>query len=341
MKKLMSLLLALSMAFTITACGQRSAGAPAEDPAQGSTPAQDAAAPLPADDYPGKELRIIVPFQTGGALDVQTRLVAKYLGEELNTNVVVENVTGAAGTLGATQYLTEKPDSSVLLLMSAWLMTVHPLINQVEYTPEDYAPIIDHNCVDFVLFVRPDSGIETLEDLKAFAQEKGRILFTSDGVGGSTYIAQKTLYDQLGVPCETIATNGTTEGMTNLMAGTVDVAISAMNTAGDYVANGDIRPLVCFADEDMQDPIAGTIPCVKSQGIEEIYQGYYYYVARGGTDQSIIDKLHDAFAAVYANPDFIAEQEVIGFKAPGRDGSAITEYLTEFTDMAKSTFSLD
>lgn len=339
MKKWMALILAICLTLSLSACGGGSGST-----GSGSQPAQSgeqSSGSSAADSYPGSELRIIVPFQTGGALDVQTRLIAKYLGEELSTNVIVENVTGAAGVLGTTQFLTESPNSNVILLMSAWLSTVYPLINQVEYTADDFAPIIDHNSVDYCLFVRPDSGIENLEDLKAYAEANGRILFTSDGVGGSTYIAQKTLYDQLGIPCETISVNGTTEGITNLMAGTVDVAISAMNTTRDYVANGDVLPIVCFAEEDIQDEVAGTIPSVKSQGLDIPYQGYFYYVARGGTDQAIIDKLHDAFAAVYANPDFIAEQDVMEFKAPGRSGAEITQYVKEYTELAQSTFSLD
>lgn len=337
MKKWMALILAICLTLSLSACGGGSDSA-----GGGSQPAQskEQTSGGAADSYPGSELRIIVPFQTGGALDVQTRLIAKYLSDELGTNVIVENVTGAAGVLGTTQYLSEAPNSNVILLLSAWLTTVYPLINPVEYTMDDFAPIIDHNSVDYCLFVRPDSGIESLEDLKAYAEANGRILFTSDGVGGSTYIAQKTLYDQLEIPCETISVNGAVEGITNLMAGTVDVAISAMNTTRDYVANGDVLPIVCFAEEDIQDEVAGTIPSLKSQGLDIPYQGYFYYVARGGTDQAIIDKLHDAFAAVYANPDFIAEQDVMEFKAPGRDGAEITQYVKEYTELAQSTFSL-
>lgn len=334
MKKLMALFLALGIMVSCAACGQDTG-----TPANGDT--SGAVSSSLADTYPGSELRILVPYQTGGALDVQTRLVGKYLSKELDTNVVVENVTGAGGVLGVTQFLAEEANSHVILLMSDWLCTVHPLINQVEYTADDFIPIIDHNAVDFALFVRPDSGIQNLDDLKAYAEANGRILFASDGPGSATYIIQKTLYDQMGIPCETISMSGNAEGVTNLMAGTVDVAISGMNMAADYIANGDMQPLVCFAEEDIQDETAGTIPSVKGQNFDLTYQGYFYYVARSGTDAAIIDKLHDAFAAVYANPDFVAEQEVIDFKAPGRTGDEITQYVTNYTELAKSTFSLD
>lgn len=337
MKKLMAFFLALGILFSATACGQSGSSAPAQG-TSGTSMSTDASSA--ADSYPGSELRIIVPFMTGGALDVQARLIAKYLGEELDTNVIVENIKGAAGTLGTTQYLAEKPNSNVILLMDAWLTSVYPMINQVEFTAEDFVPIIDHNCVDFMLFTQPDSGIKNLDDLKAFAEKNGRILFASDGVGGTTYIVQKSLYDQLGIACDTISVNGAVEGVTNLMAGSVNVAMSSMNMVGDYVSNGDIQPIVCFSSEDIQDEVAGTIPCAKSCGINETYQGYYYYVARSGTDQTIIDKLYDAFSAVYANPDFIAEQGVLDFKAPGRNGTEIQEHMVEFTEMAKSTFSL-
>ncbi len=94
------------MVFTMADCGQTTESKP------------DASSTGDADAYSGDELRIIVPFQTGGALDVQARLIAKYLGEELDTNVIVENIKGAGGTLGMTQYLKEEANSNVILLTS-------------------------------------------------------------------------------------------------------------------------------------------------------------------------------------------------------------------------------
>lgn len=342
-KKLLALLLCLGVVCSLSACGNSTSEetSTTTTTTTESTTTATESEPDAAADYPGKELRIIVPFATGGALDVQARLTAQYLADVLDTTVVVEDIAGAAGVLGTTEYLSQEADTTTILLMSSWLNTVYPLFNEVLYTSDDFLPIIDHNSVEFLLFTNPDkTGIETMDDLIAYAADKGRIVFSSDGVGGSTYIVQNALYQALGIEAETIVVTSTSEGVTNLMAGTVDVAISAINTSGDYVSNGDIVPVMSFGSEPYSDDIVENIPCASDYGVDVSYQGFYYFAIRSGTDQAIVDKLYDAFATVYADPDFIAERDVIGFYGSGMTGDEISIFEEEYTEMALNTFDL-
>lgn len=330
MKKLLAILLAGCMTLALAACGSN-ASAPTETSGDGSV------------DYPGEELRILVPFQTGGALDVQARTTAKYLADELGVNVIVENVPGAGGQLGTTEYLKEEANTDTILLTDAWLLTVTPLLGPVQYTMEDYLPIIDHNSTQFCLYANPaKTGISSFEDLQAYGADN-RVLFGSGGAGTSLYIVEKTLLDNMGIESDTITQNGTAEGLANLMAGTVDVSMSDFKGAADYVKSGEIVPIVWFGEETYTDDgaYAAGIPCVQDKGIDMSYQGFYYYSIRKGTDQAIVDKLHDAFAAVYANPDFQAECETIGYAPAGMASDEIAAYLDEFAAMASSTFTLE
>lgn len=294
-------------------------------------------------DYPDGDLRIQVPFKTGGALDVQVRTTAKYLSKELGVNVIIENTAGAGGQLGTTEYLKEPANTSTILLTDAWLMTVIPMTNQVEYAVDDYMPIIDHNVTDFCLYACPSkSGIDSFEALKAYGQEN-RVLFGSGGGGTSLYIVQKSLLDAMGIPSDTISQNSTSEGMANLMAGTVDVSISSFKDAADYVTNGDVVPILWFGEGTYQDEgaYAAGVPAARDLGVEVEYQGFYYYSIRKETSQDIIDKLQTAIARVYENTEFQEECEKIGFAPRGMNPEEINSYLEDFTNMAKENFSLN
>ncbi|PNV60408.1 hypothetical protein C0033_19225 [Clostridium sp. chh4-2] len=333
MKKTALLILAGGMALALAAC---SSGGSQKNTKQVTNENSDV-------NYPDGDLRIQVPFKTGGALDVQVRTTVQYLSKELGVNVIVENTAGAGGQLGTTEYLKEPANTSTILLTDGWLMTVTPMISSVQYSIDEYMPIIDHNIIDFCLFACPSkSGINNIDDLKTYGADN-RVLFGSGGAGTSLYVVQKSLLDAMGVQSDTISQNSTSEGMGNLMAGTVDVTLSSFTDAADYVANGDIVPILWFGKETYKDDdvYAQGVPCAKEQGIEIDYQGFTYYSIRKGTDEKVIEKLQNAFTAVYENPEFKEECKKIGFAPTGMKTEEINSYLKAYTEMADKNFTLE
>ena len=346
MKKILSTLLALSLILLSSACGAKP---PEPVPEGNSIPAKSSSSEAgnpAAEDVPypdGNELRIKVPFKTGGALDVQVRLIGKYLADELGANIVVENVVGAGGQLGTTEYLGEAADTSTILLTDAWLTTMTPLITQVQYTLDDFAPIIDENTQLFCLFANPaKTGISSFEDLQEYGKNH-RVIFGSGGAGTSLHVLQKSLLDQMGIESDIITQGNTSEGLVNLMAGTVDLCVSSFKDTADYVKNGDIVPILSFGEEAYSDDDAFSagVPCAKEKGIDITYSNFYYFSIRKGTNPAIIEKLHHAFMNVYSNPAFISESSQMGFAPKGMASDEISTYLEEFTAMAQSTFTLE
>ena len=176
--------------------------------------------------------------------------------------------------------------------------------------------------------------------MKVYGQEN-RGLFGSGGAGTSLYIVQKSLLDALDISSDTITQNGTAEGLANLMAGTVDVAMSSFKDAADYVKSGEIVPILWFGDGTYSDgDTYQDVPSAQDNGIEINYSGFYYYSIRSGSDQAFVDELYDAFSAVYQNPDFIAKCEILGMTPSGMKSNEISTYLEEFSEMAERTFSL-
>ena len=128
--------------------------------------------------------------------------------------------------------------------------------------------------------------------MKVYGQEN-RVLFGSGGAGTSLYIVQKSLLDALDISSDTITQNGTAEGLANLMAGTVDVAMSSFKDAADYVKSGEIVPILWFGDGTYSDgDTYQDVPSAQDNGIEINYSGFYYYSIRSGSDQAFVDELY-------------------------------------------------
>lgn len=329
-KRLISLLLAAGIA--ITGC---SAGA---GTGTGGTKAADAA--VASGDskaaYPDGDLRIIVPFATGGALDVQVRTVAKYLAEDMGVNVIVENKKGAGGIVGISDYLKEKPNTSTIVLMDAFLLTGTPLTTKVEYTVEDYTPIIDLKTIPYVLYTCPEkSGIHNFEELK----HAGSVKFGSDGPGTFLFTGTSALLGKLGVTGTTVTHDGATAGIANMISGVTDVMLSTtMDKATQgYVQEGQLIPLVYLGSEDYpaDEIFTEGIPCAKSLGVDMDYYGSYYFAIRQGTDQAIVDQLYDAFNKVYQNEAFLKEAKELGILCEGKNSAELTEFVKEASETAK------
>ncbi len=147
-------------------------------------------------------------------------------------------------------------------------------MNQVDYSADDYMPIIDHNVTNFCLFANSKkSGISSYEDLQAYGKDQ-KVLFGSGGVGTSLYIIQKTMFDQMGASSDTISQNSTAEGIANLMAGTVDVSMSSFTDAADYVKNGDIVPILWFGDKAYSDDTYSAVPAATEKRPRYHLQGF-------------------------------------------------------------------
>ena len=328
-KRIISLILAATMALALLTGCQSSTSSGSASNNTSSTDTSKAEEVT----YPDGDLRIVVPFATGGALDVQVRTVAKYLADELGTNVIVENKTGAGGVVGISDYLTEEANTNTIVLMDAFLLTGTPYVTNVQYTADDYMPIIDLKTIPYVLYTSPaQSGMQSFDDLKA----AGSVKFGSDGPGTFLYTGTSALLSKIGVEGVTITHDGFSAGIANMISGVTDVMLGTTidSAVRDYVASGDLVPLVYLADEDYpaDDVFTDGIPCAKTLGVDMTYYGFYYFAIRKGTDQAIIDKLYDAFSTVYANSDFQAEAAPLGILCEGLTADQIQDALSEMTE---------
>jgi tripartite-type tricarboxylate transporter receptor subunit TctC len=273
--------------------------------------------------WPGKVLTIYVPVNVGGNMDVKARLYAKYLPKYLpGTNVVIENRPGANGITCLTEYLAERPNTSVLVYASAGQTVVNPFYSDTLYTRDDFIPLHASDEVVNGLFVNPaKTGIKTIEDLKKYGS--GKIIKAGCDSNGLTFLVTKALLTMAGLKSDMVDANSAPEHLVNCLAGNVDLAYAAMNLGRDYVAEGKLLPLGAFTSAPYTGYDGISVPSFAEQGYDIVSSALTYFAIRKGTDSRICDKIAGAFMQVSKDPDFYAEFTKAKFE-PCADPSAAT-----------------
>ncbi|WP_407267773.1 tripartite tricarboxylate transporter substrate binding protein [Radiobacillus sp. PE A8.2] len=261
-----------------------------------------------------EDITVYVPFKVGGALDTRARVVAKYLEQDLDVTVTVENPTGAGGVVGTTEFLTKNGGPYDLIFSGVTILTLNPLMSDVPYNPDDITPVISNDKEVFGLYTNPDaSGISTFEELVAYGKEN-QIKFGSGGPGNITHMVQKALYKDLGMDAETVPHNGANEGLTNALGGHVDVTLAGVALAKGFVEEGKLTAIAQYGSEEYTnyegvDPV----PTVAEVGHEDyVYESLMFFGMRSSTDAAVVQAMHDAIAKIYDNPDAVADLENLG-----------------------------
>ena len=226
-----------------------------------------ATAPALAQNYPSKPITMVVGFAAGGATDTVARIIAKHLGDELKTNVVVENKAGAGGNIATDFVARAEGDGHTILLGSVGSLTVAPhLVARLPYKPlQDFAPVTMAVVFSNVLVVKPDLPVKNLADYIKLAKEQpGRLTYASPGIGGAGHLAGELLKLRAGIDVTHVAYKGGGPAMLGLLGGEVDSFMSTPPTAGPHIKTGKVRALATTGAK--RDPLMPDVPTVAEQG---------------------------------------------------------------------------
>jgi tripartite-type tricarboxylate transporter receptor subunit TctC len=266
--------------------------------------------PVPglAQGYPERPVRIIVPFAAGGGSDVVGRAVAQKLQETLGQSFVVENRTGAGGSLGATQVARAAPDGYTLLLGSSSEIAQYPSVKpDVGYNPEkDFAPIATVATVPLALTVKQDLPVNSVAELLDYARKNpGKLNYGSAGPGSITHLAVVLLNTMTGTDMTHVPYKGSAPVITDLLAGTLDLSISTMPAVLPHVNGGKIKVLgVSTAQRAKALPAVATID---EGGVKGYAAGLWTgLLAPAGTSPQIVARLNAAVNEALASDDMKA-----------------------------------
>lgn len=258
-----------------------------------------------ATNWPERQVRIVMPFPTGGASDVLTRILADQLQTRLGQTFVVDNRTGAGGNIGMEAGAKAAPDGYTLTSATIGTLSINQfLFKSLPYNPErdfTYVSTFWANCN--VVMVSPQhSQSKTMKEFLAWAkaQPKG-ITFGSSGVGTTPHLAGELFRVRTGIAATHVPSRGAPQTISMLMSGGLDTSIDNIASYASLLAAGTMRGLAVTCPERW--PNLPDLPTMAEVGIPDfVITSWGAMVAPAGTPMPIVEKLSRTMAEIAADP---------------------------------------
>lgn len=273
-----------------------------------------------AADFPDHPVSLIVPFAAGGPTDVVARSLANEMGKVLKQPVVVENKTGAGGTLAAAYVASSKPDGYTVLIHHTGMSTAPALYSKLRYDPlksfEYIGEVVD---VPMTLMARSDFEPNNFKEFVDYAKANGdKINLANAGPGAVSQLCGSLLQQALGVKFTTVPFQGTGPAMTALLGKQVDVLCDQTTQTLPHIQAKDLKFYgVTTAERIKQLPDA---PTLAEQGLKdfEVKVWHGLYTAKG-TPKAATEKLNEALKAALKSPAFVDRMEKLGAQVVSED----------------------
>jgi tripartite-type tricarboxylate transporter receptor subunit TctC len=258
-----------------------------------------------AQTYPSKPLRIIVPFAAGGGADLVARTVGAKLTESLGQPVVVDNRTGAAGTIGADIAAKSPADGHTLLLGSNGPLAINPsLYAKLPYdASRDFAAVVLVTVMPFLLVTHPSLPVKSVKELVALAKAKpGELNYASPGSGSSTHLANELLKSMTGMSIAHVPYKGVAPAATDLISGQVQMMSGDLSTLLPHVKSGRMRPLAVTSAR--RSALLPHMPTVAESGVPGYdASGWFGVLVPAGTPAAVVERLNASIVKGVAAAD--------------------------------------
>ncbi len=299
-------------------------------------PALLAAPALAQERFPSRQIRIIIPFASGGSTDILARICAQLLTEKLGQTVVAENITGAGGTIGAQRMLDAPADGYTLMAGTPGPVTINPHLQ-----PNiPYQPLRDFEAVAFVgdspavAVVSRNSPVRSLRELVERAKASpGSMTYASAGIGSFAHLSGEMFKWRAGVDMIHVPYRGTAPAATDMIAGRVDAMFENYPSVQSYLAAGDLRPLAIGAAR--QSALLPGVPTAIEQGIAGYESSSWFGLfARAGTPPQAIAAINAAINAGIREPATTARLAQLGVEPVGGTPAEFRAYVARRLDEA-------
>lgn len=266
--------------------------------------------------YPDKPITVVVPFAAGGPTDKVARDLAEALRKQLNnTTIVIENVGGAGGTLGAAKVAKAAPDGYTLLVHHIGMATSPALYRNLPYkTLDDFEYVGLVNEVPMTLIGRPDLPANNFAELRKWLEaNKGRINLANAGLGAASHLCGVLFQQSLGIDMTTVPYKGTAPAMTDLLGGQVDIMCDQTTNTTGQIESGKVKAYAVTTTKRLTAPALAKLPTLDESGVKgfnvTIWHGVY---APRGTPKPVLEALNAALRKALKDPDFIKREEALG-----------------------------
>lgn len=253
--------------------------------------------------WPSKPVRLVVPYAAGGTTDYAGRQVAQKLTELLGQSFFVENKAGGSGTIGTQMVVRSAPDGTTFLVNDTAYTMLPALFAKLPWDhTTDLVPVTTLLQTPVILVVPSGSPFKTLQDFLAHARKQpGKLNFGSGGTGSSAHLQAELFNKEAGISLTHVPYKGAGEAMMGLMAGQVDMLISATPTAMPQVRSGKVRALAVTGSARLQ--ALADVPTFAEAGVKGYgVVNWFGLAAPKGTPAQIVERMQKSVAQALADP---------------------------------------
>jgi tripartite-type tricarboxylate transporter receptor subunit TctC len=282
-----------------------------------------------AQDWPTRPISVVVPFAAGGPIDVIARVIAPRMSEILGQQIVIDNIPGAGGMVGASRVAKAAPDGYTALLGNQATHTFSqflykkPLYNAAaEFAPSG---LVVSNTK--LLVVRKDLPADTLAEFVAYAKaNQGKMQYGSAGGGSATHIACVLLTAKMGVDITHVPYRSTTHAMQDVIASRIDFVCDVVSTALSQIRAGSVKALATLADA--RSPVLPELATAREQGLADVdADGWNGFFFPKDTPPAIIRRFNAATVETLATPAVRKRIDDLGLFVPADLGPELLARL--------------
>jgi len=246
----------------------------------------------PAQAFPDKPVRIIVPQTPGGASDALARIMAQKLSEKWGQPVVVENRPGAGGNIGMGAVATSAPDGYVLLMTYVGTQAINgALYRNLPFDPvADFAPVATLATLPFVIVARSNAPFHTVAELVG-AAKNGRVTYGSAGNGSVNHLLGEMFSTGAKVKLEHVPYRGAAQALQDLLAGQIDVVFTSLPSVAGQLKNGNLRPIAVTSARRAK--AFAQIPTVAEAGLQDFdVNPWFGLMAPSHVPRDVVQKIN-------------------------------------------------
>ncbi len=282
----------------------------------------------PASRYPDRPVHIIAPYPAGGSVDFVARVLQVPLQDVLGQPVVIENRGGASGMIGSSAVAKAKPDGYTLLLGGVQTHAMNAaVIKTMLYDPvRDFTPIIETTRANWILAANPSTGIRTPAELVAAARAKpDGLTYASSGNGSAAHLAFSLLTSELGIRITHVPYKGIAQGITDALAGHVNLVMGDQSTLLQHVKSG--RLVAVAMTGNARSPLLPNVPTIA----ETIVPGFDVQAWQGiwgpaGMDPQTTAAINAAFQKALRDPPTVERLKTSGVDVAGGSVSQFEKF---------------
>ncbi|MFN7834714.1 MAG: tripartite tricarboxylate transporter substrate binding protein BugD [Burkholderiaceae bacterium] len=256
-----------------------------------------------AQEYPTKTITMVVPFAAGGPTDTVARLIAQSMSTKLKQQIIVENVGGAGGTIGAARVAKSAPDGYTVLLHHIGHATAPALYRKLTYSPiESFEPIGLVTDVPMTIVARKDFPAKDFKELLTYVKtNKDKVTYANAGIGSASHLCGMLLMTALEADLTTVPYKGTGPAMNDLLGGQVDMMCDQTTNTTSQIKGEKIKAYAVTTKARLAS--MSNLPTVAEAGLPGFEVGVWHGVyAPKGTPKPIVDSLSSALQFALKDP---------------------------------------